>query len=95
VKLEWSILALTDRESIFDYIAAESPRSAILVDERIHDRVEQLVQFPLSGRPGRVADTRELVIARTPLVAVYVVKGRIVRILRILHTARRWPPSGS
>jgi toxin ParE1/3/4 len=33
--LEWSVFALADRNAIFDYIEAESPRAAVSVDARI------------------------------------------------------------
>lgn len=91
MKLEWSILALTDREEIFDYIAADDPVAAVKVDERISERLQELVRFPESGRAGRVAGTRELVIAGTPYIAAYRVTGRTVRVLRVLHGARMWP----
>jgi len=41
------------------------------------------------GRPGRVPETRELVIQ--PYIVAYRVKGGIVQILRVLHSAREWP----
>ena len=66
MRLEWSLFAQTDRDAIFDYIEADSPQAAITVDDRIRVQVEGLVQFPESGRPGRVEGTRELVIHRTP-----------------------------
>jgi toxin ParE1/3/4 len=91
VKLEWSILAITDREEIFDYIAADNPAAAISLDERISARVQDLLQFPESGRPGRVVGTRELVIANTPYIAAYRLSGDTVRVLRVLHGARIWP----
>jgi len=50
-----------------------------------------LLEYTASGRPGRVAGTRGLVIAHTPYVAAYVFAADIVRILRILHGARMWP----
>lgn len=43
MKLEWSVFALADRNGIFDYIEAESPRSAMAIDERIETRVEGLL----------------------------------------------------
>src|SRR6266478_9540841 len=61
----------TDRDAIFDYIEADSPQAAIIVDNRIRVQVESLVKFPESGRPGRVEGTRELVIQRTPYIAAY------------------------
>lgn len=91
MKLEWSILAITDREEIFDYIAADNPAAAISLDERISARVQDLLQFPESGRPGRVVGTRELVIANTPYIAAYRLSGDTVRVLRVLHGARIWP----
>lgn len=91
VRLEWSIFAQTDRIAIFDYIEADSPQAAIIVDERIRAEVESLAQFPERGRPGRVEGTRELVIPRTPYIAAYRLAGDTVRVLRVLHGARRWP----
>jgi toxin ParE1/3/4 len=54
VRLEWSRLALADRDSIFDYIEKDNPRAAIEVDDRISAQVKLLLQFPESGRPGRI-----------------------------------------
>lgn len=62
LRLEWSAFALADRNTIFDYIEADSPQAAITVDERIREQTETLARFPESGRPGRVEGTRELVI---------------------------------
>jgi toxin ParE1/3/4 len=91
VKLEWSIDARNDREAIFDYIAADNPRAAIVVDERIQAQVETLREFPSIGREGRIEGTRELVISRTPYVAAYALIGGVIRVLRVLHSARLWP----
>lgn len=86
-----TIFAQADHGAIFDYIETDSPQASITVDDRIRLQVESLAQFPERGRPGRVEGTRELVILRTPYIAAYRVQGRAVRILRILHGARRWP----
>lgn len=61
------------------------------MDERIAEAARRLIDFPQSGRPGRVDGTRELVIARTSYVAPYLVDGNVVRILRVIHGARIWP----
>jgi hypothetical protein len=45
------------------------------------------------GREGRVKGTRELVIGRSPFIAVYRIKGKRIEILRILHGAQQWPKS--
>jgi addiction module RelE/StbE family toxin len=91
LRLEWSADSLADRNAIFDYIEVDSPQAAIKVDNRIQKQVESLMQFPQSGRIGRVEGTRELVISRTPYVVAYRIKGNTVRILRVLHGSRRWP----
>ena len=89
--LEWSLFAIADREAIFDYMEQDSQRAAVVVDDRIEQQVEALEQFPEMGRQGRETGTRELVIQRTPYVAVYRIAGGKVRILRILHGAQQWP----
>jgi len=91
VKVEWSALAMEDRDRIFDYIESESPKAAIQVDIRIEEQVDQLAQFPELGRLGRIEDTRELVISQTSYVVPYRVYGNVVRILRVLHCAQQWP----
>jgi toxin ParE1/3/4 len=54
--------------------------------------VELLLPFnPEAGRKGRVAKTRELVIARTPFVVAYRIKDETIEILRVFHGSRRWP----
>lgn len=91
MKLLWSAFALADRDGIFTHIEADNPRAAIVIDERIAAAVRLLVDFPESGRPGRVFGTRELVISGTPYIAAYIVTENAIRILRVLHGAQRWP----
>ncbi len=91
MRLEWSAFAIEDRDGIFNYIEEDSPRAAVVVDDRIRAQVRQLLQFPETGRPGRIEGTRELVIGRTPYIAAYRITGDTVRILRVLHGAQLWP----
>lgn len=91
MKLVWSALALADRDHIFTHIEAENPRAAIAVDERIAAAARRLLAFPKSGRRGRVHGTHELIITGTPYIAAYVVTENAIRILRVLHSALRWP----
>lgn len=91
MKLVWSAFALADRDAIFTRIEADIPRAAIAVDERIAAAAHRLLDFPNSGRPGRVADTHELVVSGTPYIAAYAVTANTIRILRVLHGAQRWP----
>ena len=89
--LVWAQHALADRENIFGHIERDSPRAAGRIDEQIVGAVRRLIQFPESGRPGRLAGTRELIVPRTPYIVTYRVLTDRVRILRVLHGAQRWP----
>ncbi|MDX8433838.1 MULTISPECIES: type II toxin-antitoxin system RelE/ParE family toxin [Mesorhizobium] len=91
MKIVWSAFALSDRDGIFTHIEADNPAAAIAVDERIITAIGRLRDFPESGRTGRLAGTRELVIVGTPYVAAYQLNETTVRILRVLHGAQRWP----
>jgi len=95
VRLVWSAPALADREQIFDYLEAENPRAAIAIDERISAHMGLLMQFPEHGRPGRIEETRESVINRTPYILAYRIHDKAIIILRILHGAQLWPDPGS
>jgi toxin ParE1/3/4 len=91
MRIEWTLFAMNDREAIFDYIEADSPRAAVLVDDRIESQLELLIHTPEIGRPGRVEGTRELVIQQTPYLVAYRIERGTVRILRVLHGAQQWP----
>jgi len=91
VKLVWTAYALADRREIFSFIEADDPRAAVMVDERIENAMWRLIDFPESGRIGRIDGTRELVVAQTSYVAAYQISDKAVRILRVIHGARIWP----
>jgi plasmid stabilization system protein ParE len=65
----------------------DDPLAAARLVLRIMDGVEHLADHPHLGRPGRVPDTRELAIPGTP----YRVRTGGLEILRVLHSAMRWP----
>jgi addiction module RelE/StbE family toxin len=77
--------------AIFDFIEAENPAAAVRIDARIEAGIRQLLEFPESGRVGRVTGTRELIITGTAYIAAYVVLSEQIRILRVLHGAQVWP----
>lgn len=93
MRVEWLPRAIANRDAIMEYVAKENPQAALDQDERIEKQVDMLEQYPDSGRPGRKRNTRELVISRTSLVVVYLVRRRLqrVKILRVLHTRQQWP----
>jgi toxin ParE1/3/4 len=90
----WSPEAIADLISLRAYIAEESPAGARRIVLRIlHDVEHLLPDNPHMGRPGRVSGTRELVIPKTPYIVPYRVQRGAIEILRVYHSARRWPDS--
>ena len=63
------------------HIAEENPQAADKMAEIIEKSVRMLADFPHTGRPGRIAQTRELVV--TPYVIAYRVKRDRIEILHI------------
>ncbi len=88
-RLEYSRRYFRRIEDISERIAADNPAAPMV--ERIRAAVERLAASPAIGRPGRVADTRELIISGTPYIVPYRVKGNAVQIITVLHSAQRWP----
>ena len=93
MRILWLRRAETDLNQIFDYLSEFDDGAASRILDLIRDRVATLADLPGSGRSGRIPDTRELAIARTPYVVAYTVDRRIdaVIVLRVLHGSRRWP----
>lgn len=88
--LRWTPEAIRDREAIYDFIEADNPVAALMLDELLEQQAGRLIDHPGLGRPGRVAGTRELV-AHPNYLLIYDVKNDVVRMLRVLHAARQWP----
>lgn len=91
MKLVWTLDAHQDRRNIREHIARENPAAALTLDELFTQKAGNLIDHPAMARPGRVAGTRELVVHRN-YILVYDVAGDVVRILRVLHARREWPP---
>lgn len=90
----WLEKAIVDRDGQLDYIGERNVTAAIGQGDHIEAQVNMLADFPNMGRAGKRKATLELVIDKTPFIAVYRVKPRLerVEILRLLHSAQQWPP---
>lgn len=91
-EVRFTRIALTDIGYVRTYTAerfGEAQTSAIL--SALAHAVEQLAQFPRSGVRGRVPDTFELQVPRTPFVLVYRLDGIHTDVLAVLHRAQKWP----
>lgn len=91
MKLRYTIPALDDLDANHAYLNERNPRAAAQTILRIRDAARGLKEHPEMGRPGRVAETRELVVADTPYVVAYRIHADAIQILRVLHGAMRWP----
>ena len=91
MNLVWTRPAREDRKAIREYIAVDNPSAALDLDELLSDKAALLLDHPGLGRPGRLGGTRELVAHRN-YILIYDVVGDLVRVLRVLHAARQWPP---
>lgn len=94
MKLHWLPGAIADRAKIARIIAADSPKASRDQGDRIRNQANNLCDHPELGRIGRIAGTRELVIAGTPFLIIYRIrdKPQQIEILRVIHGAQRWPP---
>ena len=53
--------------------------------------MQSLRPMPNRGRPGRIENTRELVLSSLPYIVIYQVFDERLLILNIVHGAQRWP----
>ena len=89
-KLEWKALAIADLLEIVDYISDNDPNAAQALKDEIEAKTSRIPENPQLYRVGRVVGTREMVVRRHYIV-IYSEDAITVTILRVLHTARRWP----
>ena len=91
MRVRWLRTALRNLEEEAAYIATEDPAAARLVVGRVLAAVDQLVDQPGLGRPGRVPGTRELLVPKTRYLVPYRARRDAVEILRVFHTSRQLP----
>jgi toxin ParE1/3/4 len=92
MRIRWTEPAVADLTGICDYLQEyESPTLARTVAQAVYRAAQLLSKFPMKGRIGREADTRELVISRYPYIVVYRLQADSVHILRILHASQQLP----
>jgi toxin ParE1/3/4 len=87
--LRWTPTALRDLESLYGYISEDNATAAGATVESILAGIAVLPRHPEMGRAGRVAGTRELVVA--PFVVAYRARRTSIEVVAIIHGARRWP----
>lgn len=91
MRVRWSADAADDPSRIVSYSREDNPEAARRVAKTIVDRVADLRKFPNRGRIGLAENTRELVFAPWPYIAVYEIIDDHVNVLRIRHASQNWP----
>ena len=91
MRVKWLRGALLNLDQEADYIARDNPKAAAEFVLHLRDSVLMLGEQPNLGRPGRIPGTRELVVSNLPYILPYRVRNETVEILRVFHTARKWP----
>jgi len=91
MKLVWTRHAKERRLAIFLYIADDNPDAALTLDVSFDTHASRLLQFPHSGRNGRISGTKEIVVCGRYII-VYRVLSDAIQILTIYHTAQQYPP---
>lgn len=87
----WSALAVRHLQQVMNYIVDDSPRGAQTVRRRILATVSRIGLMPLSGREGRIHETREAIVPDTSYIVIYRVQEQGVEIIGLWHAAREWP----
>lgn len=93
-KIEWTLQAAEDLESITDFIATDSPHYANLFAIDILAAVERLAVFPESGRVVPelgVPEVREILFGNYRI--AYRIERDSVTIITVYHGARLLNPS--
>ncbi len=91
-RLVWSLGSLEDLQAIHDEISRNSIAYADLVLARLVSAPERLVTFPESGRmvpEFRLPNLRELIVR--PYRIVYRLRGDVVEVVTVFHSARLLP----
>jgi addiction module RelE/StbE family toxin len=89
--VRWTTAAADDLVSIVEYIQTNNPEAALRVAKSIYDGIASLRSSPRRGRKGVVDNTRELIFAPWPYIAVYEIVDDQVQVFRIRHAAQNWP----
>ncbi len=91
MSIVWSPRAIEHVAHLREYIARDNPKAANRIARVLLEPVERLAKLPNLGRPGRVAGTRELVIAGTPYIIPYRLRGDRLEIVAVFHARQKWP----
>jgi len=91
MKIRFTPTAYADIDSVYDYIAADSPTAAQKTLDQIENMIDHLADHPQLGKQGRIKNTRGLIVPNTAYIVAYELDQEHIDILAIIHSKRRWP----
>jgi len=93
MRVVWTDPAEEDRERIVLFIAEDNPLAAVEMDELFVATGDSLATLSARGRPGKIPDTRELVVHKNYLLVYgFDDDADTVYIKAVLHASQLWPP---
>ncbi len=92
MKVRLTATAERDIDAIVAYVRERDEPAAAQIRRAIARASAGLGAFPLLGRPGRLAGTRERLLSRYPYLLIYRIHMDTIFVLRVLHQHQQWPP---
>jgi addiction module RelE/StbE family toxin len=87
----WEKESLNDREKIFEFLFEFKPIAAEQTDKIIEEKVENLLVHPLMGVKRELIRGRLLIIPEVSMIVSYLVDGKTIRVMRVLHQKQKFP----
>lgn len=91
MRIRWTEGAAGNLDQVEEYIARDNPPAAVATVRKIIEAAQMLADYPTIGKRGRERGTRELVVAALPYIIIYVVQQEELVIIRVLHSAMKYP----
>ena len=89
MKVFWTETAQKHLDSIYNYIAQNSPGYGLHMVDRLTRRSQQISQYPLSGRVVPEYETKQIrEIIEGPYRIIYYINADQIEILAVLHGAK-------
>jgi plasmid stabilization system protein ParE len=83
--------ALADIQQAIVFLEQRNVKAADALRAQFVTEFERIEKFPETGRYGRVAGTREKLVAGTHFVVAYRLARGDIHILAVRHSRRLWP----
>jgi len=91
MRIRWTEGSVGNLDQVEEFIARDNPPAAVAAVRKIIEVAQMLADYPTMGKRGRERGTRELVVAGLPFIIIYAVHREELFIIRVLHTAIKYP----